>query len=334
MEEKIIQYLRYISFEKIQDFSHKNINILGMTPGAYNLNYHISVNGFRFIFRINIRPQSGLQNQIEYEFNILKYLEKYNIAPKVYFMDNSKRHFEYDILIEEYLEGEWTTLYEQDMLGVSNLLAKLHSIEPLNINIIEWNNPLINTYELVHNDLLEYSLKQSADRGVIKKVNKILNKLETTIINNSLLFIPDSINHTDVAIDNIIKNFNVYKLIDWEKPRFDDSSYDICCFLSEPAQLWCTNEVISENAKEIFIENYLNLTRKDRELFLEKVKIRQPLISLHWILWGMNRLCDLIDKSTAIALEKVHSIRLDRWKRVADPNLLNNVDSLVSDLAK
>ncbi len=43
-----------------------------------------------------------------------------------------------------------------------------------------------------------------------------------------------------------------------------------------------------------------------QSLFREKVRVREPLVSLHWIFWGLNRLCDLKDQTTVSALQEVH----------------------------
>jgi hypothetical protein len=37
---------------------------------------------------------------------VLKFLESQGIAPKASHFDNSKKHFDFDILIEEYLETQ------------------------------------------------------------------------------------------------------------------------------------------------------------------------------------------------------------------------------------
>ena len=83
----------------------ESLEIHTMTPGSYNLNFHISVDIKEFIFRVNIDQQSGLSRQVAYEYNALKFLEGRGLAPDVYHLDDTRQHFEFDILIEQYLEG-------------------------------------------------------------------------------------------------------------------------------------------------------------------------------------------------------------------------------------
>ena len=61
-------------------------------------------------------------------------------------------------------------------------------------------------------------------------------------------------NHTDVGCDNFIGTAQGLRMIDWEKPRVDDCSYDLSCFLSEPAQLWSSPHVLTVEDREAFIE--------------------------------------------------------------------------------
>ena len=329
LEQQIIRYLGTISAEMLGVELSKPVEILDMTPGAYNLNFHVVVDGKRFIFRVNIQQQSGLADQIDYESAVMQYLYPYQITPKVFHIDNTKSFFDFDVLIEEYLEGPYISLVEAEMPAVAALLARLHSLDPAEVPLITWPRPLEDTEELVLSDLREYKAKKSADERVIALTNQFLAKARPIIQEKSHLFAPDGINHTDVAVDNFIKTKDGLKLIDWEKPRFDDCTYDICCFLAEPCQLWCLPEVLSPAGREIFLQEYIRLSGRDAGLFREKVRIREPLVSLHWVFWGLNRLCDLQDQTTVSALQEVHEERVSRWQRIADPRHIEKLIAMI-----
>ena len=68
--KKIKEYLKDLQPSLLGVPDTDSVEILDMLPGSYNLNYRIKVHQKEFIFRINIEPQSGLPNQIEYEFRI------------------------------------------------------------------------------------------------------------------------------------------------------------------------------------------------------------------------------------------------------------------------
>lgn len=323
-EKKIVQYLEQLTPRVIGLESVDSIEILDMTPGAYNLNYHVRVNEKKFIFRINIEQQSGLANQIEVEFTVLKFLGGRNIAPQGLHFDDSKNYFDFDILLEEYLEGPHLSL-GQDVSAVAHLLAKLHSLKPVNLPCVTWKDPLVDTYALVRRDLEKYEAHKTASSEMITLTKKILKKAETAINDYRHLYQADCLNHTDVACDNFIKTAKGLRMIDWEKPRVDDYSYDIGCFLSEGAQLWCTEKIMPSADRDRFLQIYAQKCGDDLERVLEKNKIREPLISLHWILWGATKLCDLKDHRTIPQLVAAHEEKIQRYERLAMPRNIQKI---------
>lgn len=323
-ENRIVRYLKQIPPQVMGLESVDAIQILDMTPGAYNLNYHVRVNDKKFIFRINIEQQSGLSNQIEVEFKVLKFLEGQRIAPRGLHFDDSKKYFDFDILIEEYLAGPHLSL-GQDVSAVADLLAKLHSLKPLNLPCATWKDPLRDTYTMVRNDLEKFEAYKTASHEMITLTKKILKKAETAVSDYRHLFQADSLNHTDVACDNFIESVEGLRMIDWEKPRVDDFSYDIGCFLSEGAQLWCTEKIMSPVDRDRFLQTYAQKSSNDLERVCEKNKIREPLISLHWILWGSTKLCDLKNHRTIPQLVAAHEEKIQRYERLSKPENIQKI---------
>jgi thiamine kinase-like enzyme len=327
--QAIIQYLRELPPALLEVDGNESIEILELTPGSYNLNFRVKINHKEFIFRINVEQQSGLSNQAEYEFNILNFLEGHNIAPKAYHFDAGRHRFKFDILIEEYLPGPPLSLKQNKMLAVAELLAKLHSIDPAGIDLITWQDPLAATFDLARNDLNGYRAKETADKQTIALAERLLTKSAPLVAAKRVLYKADSVNHTDVAFDNFILTSKGLRLIDWEKPRIDDRSYDLSCFLSEPAQLWCSSKTMNSVDKQRFLLHYAQLCGVDPDLMSQKIKIREPLISLHWILWGATKLCDLDERSTTPELRQAHTQKKTRYRRIADPA---NIEKLMESM--
>lgn len=323
---KIKKYLRKLPPALLSVQNTDSIEILDRMPGSYNLNFHIRVNQKEFIFRINIEQQSGFKNQIEYEFSILKFLDNHCIAPKAYYFDNSRRHFAYGILIEEYLEGPYLTLEKENLSEVVEVMVRLHALNTEGMQFVIWKDPLADTFELVRKDLIYYESKATPTKKVINLAGKLLAKHETAIDNYQHLYHAASLNHTDVCCDNFIKTAEGLKLIDWEKPRVDDCSYDICCFLSEPVEMWCSRKILNSEAREHFVNSYARASGISADHLMRKVKVREPLISLHWILWGASKLCDLRDRLTSPDLIKAHEEKAARYERIADPQ---NIEKLL-----
>jgi len=311
-----------------------SVRLIKMTPGAYNLNFHIRAAGKDLVFRVNVEQQSGLSRQIEYEYRILKFLAPTRIAPEVYHIDDSRVHFEFDILIEEFLAGPHLAYRKLQVCEAAELLAKLHGLKPRGIEAIAWPDPLGDTCKLADKDLAEYKTRSTAEKERIYLAEKILEKSRLQILESKLPFQADCLNHTDVVCDNFIRTPQGLRMIDWEKPRLDDSSYDLACFLSRPAQLWCTTKLMAAEDRQAFVERYARLSNKDAQLLVEKIRVREPLISLHWILWGATKLCDLREQRTSPDLLAAHEEKESRYERLAQTeNLQRLKDALETQKA-
>ena len=326
MQENITRYLEDLPPDLLGLRDTGSIDILQMTPGSYNLNFHVRVDQKDFIFRVNIEQQSGLTNQIEHEFSVLKFLEDHCIAPQVYHFDDSRTYFDFDILIEEYLDGPPLSLQKEVLPEVAELLTRLHALDPGGMPFVIWQDPLASTFELAHGDLTGYEAARSPDKKTIRLAKKVLATSEALLNKQRHLFQAESLTHTDLCCENFIKTAAGLRLIDWEKPRVDDGTYDICCFLSEPAELYNSRTVLNSEEREYFIAAYAGLGGENADHLKEKVNIREPLISLHWILWAATMLSNLRDQRTSPELVEAHEEKIVRYERVANPE---NIERLI-----
>ena len=86
---------------------------------------------------------------------------------------------------------------------------------------------------------------------------------------------------------------------------------------------------MSSADQQVFLQTYARSRKQDLDLLAEKIKIREPIVSLHWTLWGAIKLCDLMEHSTARELLKSHKEKLVRYERLAHSN---NVEKLLEML--
>ncbi len=109
--------------------------------GEYNINYLFTLeDATKRVIRFNTKSQMDLENQIGYEYNALKILEKSGRTPQVYYLDDSKNELDYGVLVMEYLPGK-PLVYEKDLKKVAHILADIHSVEvpSENMKIISLN---------------------------------------------------------------------------------------------------------------------------------------------------------------------------------------------------
>jgi thiamine kinase-like enzyme len=325
IEEKITRYFANLSPSVLGLGNKGPIEILEMAPGSYNLNFHVRISPKDFIFRVNIEPQSGLDAQIEHEFKVLKFVEGHGIAPRAYHYDVSRRYFEFDILIEAYLAGPALPLEADYLPQVAELLTRLHSLDPAGKPFMTWPDPLADTHELIRGDLIGYEAVKNPDKETIRLARQVLAKSEEQLSKRRHLFQAERLNHTDLCCENFIITADGLRLIDWEKPRVDDVSYDLGCFLSGPAQLYNSRKVLNSEQRGRFIEAYAGLSGNNPDLLREKVNAREPMISLHWILWAATKLANLSDERTSPELVKAHEEKVARYQRVANPQNIERI---------
>jgi thiamine kinase-like enzyme len=327
--KNIERYLKKLSPDLLGLKTIDSVQILNQTPGSYNLNFHIRVNQTDFNFRINIDQQSGLSNQIEYEYRVLKFLEGRHIGPRAFLFDDTCKDFDFGIMIQQYLKGPYLTQAPRDITCAAELLSRLHALKPVGTHFVIWQDPLVDTYKLVQDDFNGYASKRNCDKHLLNMAKKCLKELKPRVRIHRGRYHPESLNHTDMGLDNFIQSPDGLRLIDWEKPRIDDNTYDMCCFLSEPAALWCVPKVLNKQKRQQFIETYARLSQKDKTDLMTKIKIREPLVSLHWILWGATKLCDLKNMSTSPKLVEAHKKNAVRYQRIARKEHIEKIlDSL------
>ena len=111
----------------------KDLKVDFLAQGEYNVNFTISDGKNRYVFRVNTGSQLELTNQIRYEYNALKSLEISNVTPRVFFVDDTKKFFDYGILIMEFLEGR-PLEYDKDLGRAAKIFARIHSLDIGTIN--------------------------------------------------------------------------------------------------------------------------------------------------------------------------------------------------------
>jgi thiamine kinase-like enzyme len=90
--------------------------------------------------------------------------------------------------------------------------------------------------------------------------------------------------------------------------------------------LYNSKKVLNSEERRYFIDAYAGLSGKDADHLMEMVQIREPLISLHWILWAATMLANLTDQRTSPELVAAHEEKIARYERVANPE---NIEKLI-----
>lgn len=293
VKDKLIGKIQeYININRETSLKRLNLNrdtkVKFLAQGEYNINFTLDSFSNKYVFRVNTASQLQLENQIRYEYDAIKYLEKSGVTPKVFFVDDSLSYFDYGILIMEFLEGVPLN-YGKDLPKAAKIFSKIHSLETDGSNhfIVEEKifTDRIKEGELLLQNIWENPLIDKEIKGFF---DRFLDWAKDNR-NKESYFIEDPwhvINNTEVNSHNFIIGENKSYLIDWEKPVISDPCQDLTQFISPTTTLWKTDYLFSKGDKKDFFKSYikgLNGRNKDIE---ERVHMYTPYLYLRALSWS------------------------------------------------
>ena len=275
----------YLSYSNLLDNNHE---VVFLSESKSNINFLIDAESEKYLFRLNKFSELGLRNQIRYEYDALKTLEKSYVTPTTFFLDDSNTFFDYGALIMQFIEGR-TLDYEnkKDIQEAAKIIATIHSLDTNKFDISSF---------IVRDNIIKESLKISKenldgflecdiiDIKVKLKINELLQWAEKNKY-CARYFEKDkwlTINNTKPTAENFIISKRKRKgfLIDWEKPVVADPSVDVAYFLSPLTTFMSSNYIFTQNEKDDFFKTYIMyLDKCDRDI-VERVRVYTPFLYL------------------------------------------------------
>ena len=218
--------------------------------GEYNVNYTFDhPDGRKLVLRINRGSQMHLDDQIGYEFNALKALEKSGRTPKAFFCDR-----DHHCLVMEHLPGR-PLRYETDMEAAAEIFADIHALPPAP-GLIEPENPLEAIIDECRQMVAHYYEWDKADT----EVTRLLETLEKEISAKDFSApqgIRKCIVNTEVNSGNFLINPGGQSfLIDWEKPLISEPAQDLSHFLVPTTTFWKTDVILKPEKIRHFVRCY------------------------------------------------------------------------------
>lgn len=288
LDNKIKTYIKSQGVHKLLGLG-ENFIVRFLAQGEYNINFILEGLRKKYVFRLNTKSQLDLKNQIKYEYDALESLQISGVTPKVYFLDSSKKYFQYGILIMEFLDGV-PLKYERDLKNAAKIFSKIHSIDVNTIDykgFIEENN--IFTERIKESSrLLNEFLRSPKVRPDIKKIFRIFLEWAEKNESKQKYFMENKwhvINNTEVNSENFIIGKEKSYLIDWEKPVISDPCQDLTQFLASTTTLWKTDYILKADEKENFIEEYVNGLKHGDNNIRDRIELYTPYLYLRALSW-------------------------------------------------
>lgn len=290
---KVQAYLSEQDWRDVPCMHRRSFQVSPLAQGEYNLNYLLRAGNRRLVLRVNIGTQIGREDQIVYEFQALKLLERSNVTPRAYFVDDSRRLLDHGLLIMDFLPGEPLD-YRRDADAAAGLLARVHQTEvpETNNHLIAETAPLSLIYEECAGLLQAYFESHLADpaiRDYLRDLIRWADAARTAEIYYQADPWPCIVN-TEVNSGNFIVNRSngTIHLVDWEMPRWGDPSQDLAHFCAPLTTLWKTTYRMNAADKARFLGAYRRSIR-DRHLkatLMDRIRLREPFVYLRGISWS------------------------------------------------
>lgn len=254
--------------------TNPKIKLLG--SGESNTNFLVDN---KYIVRVNADLKE--KYKINNEYKILKYLEKYQIAPIPYVKDTSKNIIPQDYLIIEFFPGQdlrKIRLSSRMIKDLAKLTATLHSI-PVIKNIPTFRR----TYSGVKTNIgkLIRLTKKYGGKNESSFLSKSISLLKTNGPQNKA-----SISHGDICEQNLIYDTdNNLKFIDFESCGISDPAYDIADIFTG------FGKKFTKEHQDLFYSEYLK-QRKD-ETLKKRVKVFIPLKMFETFCWSVMHVYEI-----------------------------------------
>lgn len=234
-----------------------------LANGEYNVNlvFTHQITKKKMVLRINEGSQMGLDNQIEYEANVLKFLEKSGRTPKLYYVDSSKKYIDKGILVMEFLDGI-SLDYKKDLYRATDILVDIHRQE-IGKGLIRASEGFSFILDECESMLKKYLNSEFVIKDKAERLRNLLDKGWKM----QECFIPDKRLHkciinTELNSTNFLINNKKDYLIDWEKAVAGLPAQDIGHFLAPTSTFWKTDIILTEAEIKEFIEKYIEKAEK------------------------------------------------------------------------
>lgn len=280
---------KYLHSREVRDIlclKGERTNCRFLAQGEYNINFLVTDGERKWVLRLNTGSQMHLENQISYEFETLKILEKTGVTPAPVYCDDSLSLSDHGMLIMDYIPGNWMD-YRRHFLLAAEIFSRIHSIKTdQNTFLIITDNPAAAILSECAGMMAVYqenTLGDQAVKNLLGEAHQQLQKrIETVDISDGLVLNNTEVNSSNFLYDEVS---GTMKLVDWEKAVFSLPGQDLAHFLVPTTTLWKSDFRFSRYQVELFARTYCNLTHENFSDIMDQIYLFWNLTCLRGISW-------------------------------------------------
>lgn len=260
-------------------------DITYLAAGEYNENYTIRSGSGKYVFRINHGSQLGIENQVEYEYNVLNAVYPSGATPEVFKFHPGPNGFPGGVLLMSFIEGEPFD-YRKDLEKAAAVFAAIHAL-PGTGNFLVQTNPIASIAEESWGLITKYPDHPLQSQYTLLRQyhEEIVRLAESYAVFFSAE--PICIVNTEVNSGNFIVNGNKAYLVDWEKAVLSSRYQDLGHFLVPTTTLWKSDFSCTQEDRTRFLTVYKQLLpdSPDIEEILDKTALLERTILLRAMSW-------------------------------------------------
>lgn len=257
----------------------KKVKLVG--NGGFSNCFVLTTNKGEYILKI--RKDEKVE-RLKREYNLLsqKVLKKYNLAPKVYKFDNSKKLLKYPYLLEELVKGthpDKKNPSREFIHSMAKWYSELHSIKSSRLERLEVKR--LSSISFWVKERVEKSKNLKINSDITKKNFEKLKLILTQIANDNESILKRKIYNfvqCDPSRENIfIQKDGNPKLIDWDFAGYHIYERDLALFIE--------TYKLNELQEKLFLKSYgVNPDEK----FMKKLNILKLILCLMDITWLLS----------------------------------------------
>jgi aminoglycoside phosphotransferase (APT) family kinase protein len=257
-----------------------------LAAGEYNANYLVQSNTSPMVLRINHGSQLGLgENQIAYEYNVLKALVNSKVTPQPIACHPHKEPLGGGALLMSFLPGK-ALVYQRDLDKAAHIFARVHTT-PLPKGLVVQADPVM--------DIARESrelLNCFPDHPLVKEQDLILAYYDIVLAladKTQTLFTDENrcLVNTEVNSANFLISHAGAYLVDWEKAVESYRYQDLAHFMVPTTTLWKSDTILTPDKREYFLKAYHReaCPHMDLAAMVQKTRVMEKTILLRALSW-------------------------------------------------
>ena len=290
-------------------------SIRPLASGEHNMNYVLDLSdGRRFVIRVNLASQLGLNDQVAYEHRALTVLTNSGRTPRPHFLDDSPEAPGNGVLVIDFLPGVQLDYENPDhMREAAAVLADIHSVTvPPDAGLFAPPDPLQDQFGECRRMFAAYRGSAFEEPAVTRYVERFFQRAEEALCSACLPEDCTHIQNTEATSDQFLMNEPGQQgyMVDWEKPIVGEVAQDVAYFLAPTSTIWQNGPILDDEQRARFVSDYWNAVagRFPQGNFEERFAAFSMMNNLRGVTWSCQAMVEYHDPTRPLKRDRTFKL--------------------------